>query len=133
MTRFAALLVGLFAAATAFAQAYPSHPIKLIIPFPPGGGADTLARPLAERMRQRLGQPFVLENRTGASSTWSSRSSNGSAGSTTSACTRTSLTVRQPKSKPSTLPRASQLPLSHEEGNPRNPDSAEPGTAQPAC
>ena len=68
MKRTVALLVGLLAAATVFAQAYPARPIKLIVPFPPGGGADTLARPLAERMRQRLGQPFLLENRSGASS-----------------------------------------------------------------
>lgn len=68
MKRTVALLVGLLAAATVFAQAYPTRPIKLIVPFPPGGGADTLARPLAERMRQRLGQPFLLENRSGASS-----------------------------------------------------------------
>lgn len=68
MRRTVALLVGLLFAAVAFAQAYPTRPIKLIVPFPPGGGADTLARPLAERMRQRLGQLFLLENRSGASS-----------------------------------------------------------------
>lgn len=68
MMRTIALLAGLLTSAVAFSQTYPDRPIKLIVPFPPGGGADTLARPLAERMRQRLGQPFVLENRTGASS-----------------------------------------------------------------
>ena len=68
MIRTIALLGGLLTSAVAFSQTYPDRPIKLIVPFPPGGGADTLARPLAERMRQRLGQPFVLENRTGASS-----------------------------------------------------------------
>lgn len=68
MIRTVALLAGLLAAAAAFPQAYPTHPIKLIVPFPPGGGADTLARPLAERMRQHLGQPVLIENRTGASS-----------------------------------------------------------------
>ncbi len=68
MKRTIALLIGLLATATAFAQAYPTHPIKLIVPFPPGGGADTLARPLVERMRQRLGQPLLIENRSGASS-----------------------------------------------------------------
>jgi tripartite-type tricarboxylate transporter receptor subunit TctC len=44
----------------------PTRPVRLIIPYPPGGGTDTLARPWAERMRQRLGQPMVIENRGGA-------------------------------------------------------------------
>ncbi|MGX9966856.1 Bug family tripartite tricarboxylate transporter substrate binding protein [Roseomonas sp. F4] len=50
----------------ASAQAWPARPIRLIIPYPPGGGTDTLARPWAERMRQKLGQPLVVENRGGA-------------------------------------------------------------------
>ena len=44
----------------------PTRPVRLIIPYPPGGGTDTLARPWAERMRQKLGQPLVIENRGGA-------------------------------------------------------------------
>ncbi|WP_439598427.1 Bug family tripartite tricarboxylate transporter substrate binding protein [Falsiroseomonas sp.] len=48
------------------AQAWPARPIRLIIPYPPGGGTDTLARPWVERMRQKLGQPLVVENRGGA-------------------------------------------------------------------
>jgi tripartite-type tricarboxylate transporter receptor subunit TctC len=58
----------LLCALQASAQAWPNRPIRLIVPFPPGGGADTLARPLAERLRQRLGQSIVLENKTGAGS-----------------------------------------------------------------
>ena len=50
----------------AFAQAYPSRPITLIVPFPAGGPVDTLARFLAERMRAPLGQPMVIENISGA-------------------------------------------------------------------
>jgi tripartite-type tricarboxylate transporter receptor subunit TctC len=53
----------------AFAQSWPARPIRLLIPYPPGGGADTLCRPYAERMRARLGQPMVVENRAGAATT----------------------------------------------------------------
>ncbi|UPY36579.1 tripartite tricarboxylate transporter substrate-binding protein [Sediminicoccus sp. KRV36] len=52
--------------ALAHAQAYPARPIRLIIPYPPGGGTDALSRPWAERMRVRLGQPLIIENRGGA-------------------------------------------------------------------
>jgi len=45
---------------------YPSKPIRLVIPFPPGGGADAVARPLAPLMTETLGQPIVLDNRGGA-------------------------------------------------------------------
>ena len=45
---------------------YPSMPIRLVIPFPPGGGADAVARPLAPLMTETLGQPIVIDNRGGA-------------------------------------------------------------------
>src|SRR5262249_40727596 len=51
---------------TAMAQAYPSRPITLVVPFPAAGPADVLARILGERMRESLGQPLVIENVTGA-------------------------------------------------------------------
>jgi len=47
-------------------DAYPSRPITLIVPFPPGGVADTVGRPVAEAMGRLLGQPLVVENRAGA-------------------------------------------------------------------
>ena len=47
-------------------QAYPDRPIKLIVPQPPGGGFDTVARILAERLGPAIGQAVVVENRTGA-------------------------------------------------------------------
>jgi tripartite-type tricarboxylate transporter receptor subunit TctC len=54
--------------AGAFAQAgwMPNHPIRFIVPFPAGGATDVVARVLGERMQQRLGQPVVIENRTGS-------------------------------------------------------------------
>ena len=65
-----AAMGGLVAApALAQPQAWPSRPIRLIIPYPPGGATDTLARPFAERMRARLGQAVVIENRGGAATT----------------------------------------------------------------
>jgi tripartite-type tricarboxylate transporter receptor subunit TctC len=59
------ILCFLFAAA-AFAQDYPSRAVKVIVPFPPGGAPDLVGRTLANRLQERLGQPFVVENRTGA-------------------------------------------------------------------
>ncbi|MGE0853483.1 MAG: Bug family tripartite tricarboxylate transporter substrate binding protein [Hyphomicrobiaceae bacterium] len=57
---------GLAAAAPASAQTYPDHAIKLIVPQPPGGSFDTVARILADRLAPLLGQPLVVENRPGA-------------------------------------------------------------------
>ena len=48
------------------AQTYPTRPITLIVPFPPGGGADAIARIVVERMRASLGQPIVIEIVAGA-------------------------------------------------------------------
>lgn len=61
----AAVCFGL-TAATAFAADYPDRPITLIVPFPPGGVADTVARPTAEALSRQLGQPVVIENKGGA-------------------------------------------------------------------
>ncbi|HEX6156913.1 MAG TPA: tripartite tricarboxylate transporter substrate-binding protein [Burkholderiales bacterium] len=48
------------------AQDYPVRPVRLLVGFPPGGGMDTIARVIAPRLQDLLGQPFLVENRTGA-------------------------------------------------------------------
>jgi tripartite-type tricarboxylate transporter receptor subunit TctC len=56
-------------AAPAFADTYPSHPVKLIVPFAPGGFTDVVARILGLKLSQAMGQQFVVENKPGAGST----------------------------------------------------------------
>ena len=64
------VLIGTLAAiASASAQSYPSKPINIIVPFAAGGATDTLTRFLGEKMRERLNQPVIIENVTGAAGT----------------------------------------------------------------
>jgi tripartite-type tricarboxylate transporter receptor subunit TctC len=68
--RRALVAAALLAAASAFAQsAFPSRPLKIIVPAPPAGAADTATRVIARHMETTLGQPVVVENRPGAAAT----------------------------------------------------------------
>src|SRR3954447_12540107 len=72
MHRRALLAGGVAAAATAAlvgparASGFPERPLRLIVPYPPGGGTDAFGRRVAARLSQELGQPVVVENKTGA-------------------------------------------------------------------
>ena len=50
----------------AWAQTYPMRPVRIIVPFPAGQASDTVARHMGQSLSERLGQSFVIENRTGA-------------------------------------------------------------------
>ena len=69
--RLAAAAVALLLAlpATVLAQAWPSKPIRVVVPFPAGGGIDTVARIVVPKMSEALGQPMVIDNRSGAGGT----------------------------------------------------------------
>ena len=64
---FAALLLSSVSAACA--QAWPTKPVRFVVPFPAGGSTDVVGRLVAEHLRQSLGQPFVIDNRAGAGGT----------------------------------------------------------------
>ncbi|HEX2831030.1 MAG TPA: tripartite tricarboxylate transporter substrate binding protein [Burkholderiales bacterium] len=65
---FAAIAMGLCASAAAQQQSYPVKPIRLVVPYPPGGPSDYIARAMNEMLGKRLGQPVIVDNRGGAAS-----------------------------------------------------------------
>src|SRR5262245_24763917 len=62
-------IVAALFAAPVFAQTWPSRPIRVMVPFPPGGSTDIVARIVAQKLEKPLGQPLVIENRGGAGGT----------------------------------------------------------------
>jgi len=66
MPRIFLLVLALAFASPATAQTWPSKPVTIVVPFLPGAGIDILARFLAERLHERTGQPFIVENKPGA-------------------------------------------------------------------
>jgi len=65
----AAIALGALTPLAAEAQTWPTKPVKFIVPYPPGGSTDPMARMIAAKLSDSLGQPFVVENRSGASGT----------------------------------------------------------------
>lgn len=61
-----ALVLGIMLSGGAHAQAWPARPVRIVVSFPPGSTPDTVARVLAPKLQEALGQPFVVENRAGA-------------------------------------------------------------------
>jgi len=66
IVRIAALCVALFAASMAFAQNYPNRVVRIVVPFAAGGPTDVMARLIGQKLSERLGQQFIIENIAGA-------------------------------------------------------------------
>ena len=104
LAAFAVTLCVLAAVVAVQAQTYPSRTITLIVPFPPGGSTDTVARIMAEKMQPILGQPVIIENVGGAGGSTGGRAasrarrptatpSTSASGTPTSAASSTSSTT----------------------------------------
>ena len=60
------LVLAAFVSVSAWAQTYPTKSVRVVIPYPAGSTPDIVGRSLSDRLQKELGQPFVVENRTGA-------------------------------------------------------------------
>src|SRR5687767_2024859 len=69
MAKLFCILFSLITAGAAYAQAFPSKPIRILVPFPAGGTTDVVARLVGQRMSEQVGQPVLVENRAGAGGT----------------------------------------------------------------
>ncbi len=69
MLKLATLVAGALLSGAAFAQAYPSKPVRMIVGFPPGGGTDVVARVISQKLSEWWSQPVTVENRPGATGT----------------------------------------------------------------
>ena len=65
LIRFTVCIAAMAFALGLHAETYPSRPIRLIVPFPPGGASDSVARVVVQKFSEGLGQPVVIENRPG--------------------------------------------------------------------
>ena len=65
-SKVVALVLALVMSVSAFAQSFPNKPIRIIVPFPAGGGVDSVGRTVAQRLAEGIGQPIVIDNRGGA-------------------------------------------------------------------
>src|SRR5258708_12110695 len=66
IARLVALFAALLVSGSAFAEQYPTKPVKIVVPFPPGGVTDIVGRLIAQKLSERLGQQFYIENICGA-------------------------------------------------------------------
>src|SRR5258706_9358221 len=65
LIRFSVCIAAIACAPALLAQTYPIRPIRLVVPFPPGGSSDSVARVVVQKFSEGLGQPVVIENRPG--------------------------------------------------------------------